>query len=265
MLNEHGDLLSNTKVTADIFQMEAQLPEIARRAQPGQFVHIRTGPADGTSFDPLLRRPFSIYKALPESGMVSVLYQVVGRGTKMLSQRRSGEAIDVLGPVGHGFHISDELRCIVLVAGGMGVPPLVFLAHRLAALGVEIIALIGARVQDRVLGKDELRSLGAQVEIATDDGSEGYAGPVTDLLLESPGSSSMDHIFAVGPDVMLRKVAKFALSHQIPCQISLESRMACGVGACLGCVVQVHSKDEMPQYKRVCVDGPVFDTREIIF
>jgi len=264
MFNERGEIRSNVMVAPDIFEMAAHLPKIAGLAEPGQFVHVRTSPADASPLDPLLRRPFSVYRADLEGGVLSVLYDVVGRGTKMLSQRRPGETIDVLGPVGHGFSIPEGLKSALLVAGGMGVAPLVFLGHRLSDSGVRSVALIGARTKERILGKDELAALGVEVCFATDDGSAGYAGPVTDLLAEHLERSAAEGVFAVGPEPMLRKVAELTWSRKIPCQVSLESRMACGVGACLGCVVHVRSSDDVPQYKRVCVDGPVFDARELI-
>jgi len=264
MFNERGEIRSNVMVAPEIFEMAAHLPKIAGLCQPGQFLHVRTSPADACLLDPLLRRPFSVYKVDLAGGVLSVLYDVVGRGTKMLSQRRRGESIDVLGPVGHGFSILEGLKSAWLVAGGMGIAPLVFLAHRLSDSGVRSVALIGARTKERILGEDELAALGVEVYLATDDGSVGYAGPVTDLLGELLECSSAEGVFAVGPEPMLRKVAELTCSRKIPCQMSLESRMACGVGACLGCVVRVRSSDGMPQYKRVCVDGPVFDARELI-
>ena len=260
MLKESGAILANVQSGPDIFEVSARLPKIAAQAQPGQFVHVRIT----SGCDPLLRRPFSVYRADPKEGTLSVLYEVVGRGTELLSQRAAGETLDVLGPVGNGFGIPEGLGSALLVAGGMGMPPLVFLAHRLAELGIQTTALVGARSKDRILGREELVSLGAQVEIVTDDGSEGRAGLVSGLVEERLGSDAPGQVFAVGPAAMLRKVIELALDAQIPCQVSLESRMACGVGACLGCVVRVRSTDEQPQYKRVCVDGPVFDAREVL-
>lgn len=260
MLRECGEILTNRPVGPGIYELSARLPRIAAEAQPGQFVHVRVGPG----YDPLLRRPFSVYRSDPQRGTLDILYEVVGRGTKVLSGRRAGEVLDVLGPVGHGFGIPQGLGCALLVAGGMGIPPLVFLAHRLAELGVQTAALVGARSRDRLVGTKDLTSLGVQVRVATDDGSEGHAGLVTELVAEHLGSAPPQQMYAVGPDAMLGKVVELALAHQVPCQVSLESRMACGVGACLGCVVRVRSTGDEPRYKRVCVDGPVFDAREVL-
>ena len=271
VVQKQGKILSNLEVAPSIFLLNLGLPQVAETAQPGQFVHLRIGPLS----DPLLRRPFSIHRTKPEEAKVSILYQVVGRGTKLLSQRCSGEKLDCLGPLGRGFAIPKVAGQFILVAGGIGIAPLIFLAETLLRkMGngkwevekekrkkMEVVFLMGAASTEYILPESELLSWGAAVEVATDDGSKGHRGPVTDLLTRQMDRSVEScHIFACGPEGMLKEVAQIAGQQKIPCQICLEQRMACGVGACLGCVVKTRSG-----YRRVCVDGPVFPAGEVIF
>ncbi|RKY69023.1 MAG: dihydroorotate dehydrogenase electron transfer subunit [Candidatus Latescibacterota bacterium] len=258
VVQEEGKVLSNLEVAASIFLLDLRLPQAAKIAQPGQFLHLRISPL----CDPLLRRPFSIHRTKPEKAEVSILYQVVGRGTELLSQKRPEESLDCLGPLGRGFTIPKGAGQFILVAGGIGIAPLIFLAESLLQKkGKGVVFLIGATSENYVLYKKELRCWGATVEVATDDGSEGHRGPVTDLLMQRLDRfAGNPQIFACGPEGMLQKVTQIALQRGIPCQLSLEQRMACGLGACLGCVVNTRSG-----YRRVCVDGPVFPASEVIF
>ena len=265
MIETTTTILHQEQSAPQIFRLRLSSPRIAREAQPGQFLHLRI--REGT--DPLLRRPFSIHRVDRERGEVQVLYQVVGRGTRLLSRRPTGECLDVLGPLGHGFEVCEEGGGVLLVAGGIGMAPLIFLWEDLFR-GRAVTALIGARSRDGILCHDLLRSGGATVHIATDDGSFGHRGLVTDLLnaqLEAGREASASPVvYACGPVAMLASVAALCRAYGVPCQVSLESRMACGVGACLGCVLKVRSSVP-PGYatKRVCKEGPVFDAEEVIF
>ena len=286
MIETKSEILHQERVAPQIFLLRLRSPQIAREARPGQFVHLRI--REGT--DPLLRRPFSIHRADRERGEVQVLYQVVGRGTKMLSRKPVGEMLDCLGPLGHGYEVPDERGEAVIVAGGIGIAPLIFLVED-HFRGGEVTALIGARSSEGILYDDLLRSWGARVHLATDDGSLGHRGPVTDLLrqqttkytkytkrtvhlsarFEGRGGKETSRflpfvVYACGPDAMLRKVAKLCHPYEIPCQVSLENRMGCGLGACLGCVVKARSSAPPGhEYKRVCKEGPVFEAGEVIF
>ncbi len=279
---------------------------IARCASPGQFVNIRV--SDG--FEPLLRRPISIHRARrhwPEGraclparqglasysqsqnteyrGQIEILYEVIGRGTQLLSQRKPGELLDIIGPLGNGFDLTPNTYNLtpILVAGGMGVAPLVFLAEKLTKprtqnLKPRTLVLIGAKTKAKVLCAKEFKEFGCEVKIATDNGSCGFKGKVTDLLKEfllknSRTQELTNSIYACGPQPMLKAVAEIARENRINSQLSLEEHMACGIGACSGCVVKVRSqKSEVRsqrvnefEYKRVCKEGPVFKADEIIW
>jgi len=268
MFHRKGEILSHEKVCPDLFLLTLKLPEIARSASPGQFLHIRVG----EMYDPLLRRPMSIARADMIMGEVEILYRVTGKGTYLLSTKGEGETIDCMGPLGRGFSVP-EGGDLILVAGGRGVAPLLFLAERALQRGkARVTFLMGASSRSCLFYENGLAALGARVGLATDDGSRGYHGPVTDLLeaeLSTPRNGSDVMVFSCGPEAMLRKVAGICISRRIPCQISLESFMGCGVGACQSCVVKVYRDPGNPElgtlYKRVCIDGPVFNAEEVVF
>lgn len=248
--------------------MGLDAPAIAGDAEPGQFIHIRVN--DGT--EPLLRRPFGVHKVNSKS--FEILYEVVGKGTGILSKKRAGEYLDVIGPLGNGFNYRTG-RPAILVAGGMGTAPLVFLAEKLK--GIESLVLIGAKTKEYITCEKEFCKLGCDVKTATDDGSKGFRGKVTDLLRDVLRKSAITQelnnsitLYACGPHAMLKEVAQIAHKNKIPCQVSLEELFACGVGACLGCAVKVRQRTNGltnqridGTYKLVCKDGPVFDACEI--
>ena len=245
--------------------MAVHSPEVASRAQPGQFLHLRIteGP------DPLMRRPLSIFKVDTGNGSVSLLFRVVGRGTLALSGMKMGESLDIMGPLGRGFSVPPRTRTILVVAGGMGVAPLFFLAESLIQRGASLHFLLGARTQEQLLCRLQLRSLGVHLMISTDDGSEGFPGLITQLLEKLLREESFDphstFVYSAGPEPMLSQVASLARQFEILGQISMERQMACGVGACLGCVVPCRSHGKGQKYRRVCADGPVFGLEEIAF
>ena len=249
---------SNTRIAQHHYKIVLDAPAIAKAAKPGNFVMVKV--SDGV--DPLLRRPLGIHRAGITQGAVELLYEIVGTGTEILSQKKSGEQVDVIGPLGNGFSIDALLRRthVILVAGGMGVAPLMFLAQRLKA--DKITALIGARTSSHILCASEFRKLGCDVCFATDDGSKGFHGRVTGLLENMlPGKAQTDPaLYGCGPKPMLKAMAGVCSKYGIPAQISLESHMACGIGACLGCVVQTKAG-----FKRVCKEGPVFRADEVVW
>ncbi|MFH1009374.1 MAG: dihydroorotate dehydrogenase electron transfer subunit [Candidatus Latescibacterota bacterium] len=265
MIETKTPILSQEQIAPDTFLLRIGSPHISMEARPGQFLHLRI--REGA--DPLLRRPFSIHRVDLDCGEVQVVYQVVGHGTDLLSQKQTGESLDVLGPLGHGFEVPEEGGGVLLVAGGIGIAPLIFLAET-SLQGRPVTALVGARSQSGILFLDGLRSWGATVHVATDDGSFGHRGLVTDLLrgalLAARRPSETPAVYACGPLAMLRSVAELCHTRGAPCQISMESHMACGVGACLGCAVKVRSSAPPGYaYKRVCKEGPVFDAEEVVF
>ncbi|GAJ22513.1 unnamed protein product, partial [marine sediment metagenome] len=172
-----------------------------------------------------------------EKGEIYILFQVVGEGTKLLAQREVGDDLDIMGPIGNGFSIYPESRKIMIVGGGIGVAPLLALCEESIRQCKEVRVLIGALKKELVIDEESIRSLGAKVDIATDDGSYKYKGLVTDLLERTIKEGWLsDQIFACGPKPMLKKINEIALKANIDCQVSLEERMGCGIGACLGCV-----------------------------
>ncbi len=244
-------IISNKRFKDNYWHLEFESGLIARHALPGQFVNIKVN----SGIDPLLRRPISIHGA--EGSRVRLFYEVLGPGTQILSSRKPGELLDVIGPLGNGFPVLRQAP--ILAAGGMGVAPLVFLAERIKLK--KPLVLIGAKTKKQILCLQEFKALGCAVKIATDDGSAGFKGGVTELLgqvlRQAPGASRLA-IYACGPGAMLKAVAGIACENNIDSQLSLEEHMACGIGACLGCVVPTKSG-----YKRVCKDGPVFSGKEL--
>lgn len=255
MLQARVKILYNKKIKGDYFHLVLQAPKITKASLPGQFLHIKVNDAH----EPLLRRPFSIHRL--QGTNIELLYEVVGHATEVLSHRKSGEYLDVIGPLGNGFgytpHATRHMLPI-LVAGGMGVAPLSFLSEKLAESKVhssKFIVLIGAKTKNQILCEKEFRYLGCEVKIATDDGSKGFKGKVTDLLrnLLSAIDYRLSTIYACGPRPMLKEISRISKEYNIPAQVSLEEHMACGIGACLGCAV--NTKDG---FKRACKEGPVF-------
>jgi dihydroorotate dehydrogenase electron transfer subunit len=220
----------------------------------------------GGNFQPLLRRPLSIHSFSREHKTFALLYEVVGNGTEILSRYFVGEEMDVLGPLGHGFDIDLEKKIHILVGGGIGVAPLFSLASRTARHGFATYVLIGAKTKASIVCENELHKITDQVAVSTDDGSYGKKGLISDLLLDfilnqlSTIDFRLSTIYACGPKAMLKAIAEIAFQKKIDCQVSLDERMACGVGACKGCAVR--TKDG---YKMVCKDGPVFNAEELLW
>ncbi len=242
-----------------LWRIVLDAPAVAGAARPGQFLMVR--PA-AERFDPLLPRPFSIHLADPGTGTVEVVFKALGVGTERLSRTNPGERVSVLGPLGAPFITTPDDATPLLVAGGVGVPPIHFLALTLAAEGRRPEVFIGARSSKELIGPASFESSGIRTATATDDGSHGFKGLVTALLegrLEKADGPVA--LYACGPRPMLRETARLAELHDVPCQVSLEAHMACGMGVCLGCVVRVG--EEKNGYARVCREGPVFDGRAV--
>lgn len=255
-----GKIVSKTQLSPEHFQIELFCPYITQNIIPGQFIQVRLS---RQLSDPLLCRPFAVYRI--NDDIINILFKVVGKGTRFLSEKAVGDKLDITGPLGNGFPLRDDFETALLIAGGMGVAALFQLAVEFAHH--KVIAMLGACSQDRLLGRDDLLSLGVDVHIATDDGSCGYKGMVSELFGEllSKESLSSCRIFSCGPKPMLKAVAQIAKENNIPAYVSLEERMACGIGACMGCACEVVSPDGNIQYKMVCSDGPVFNSQEIVW
>ncbi len=255
-------ILHHENVGSVYYRMGLAFPELAGLARPGQFVMVRLHDRS----IPLLRRPFSIHRLLVQGGEVGgieLLYKVVGQGTKAMSKLGAGDTLDVLGPLGNGFTYPGDVRHAFVIAGGVGVASLYYLVLDLVKnRGVVPKVFLGGCSAVDILCKKEFESMGAMVLVSTEDCSLGDRGLVTELVekvLET--DERPDLIYACGPQAMLKAVGRIAAVHGVPCQVSLESAMACGFGVCLGCAVE---KAGSPRaFWHVCTDGPVFDSKTV--
>jgi dihydroorotate dehydrogenase electron transfer subunit len=263
MLSQHSIPVVSTETLRDrIFRLTLFSPLISQKAKPGNFVHIRVC----TSDYPLLRRAFSIHAVDKHKKSFDILFRVIGEGTQILSTVNPGATLDILGPIGNNFTLPRKSNEIILVAGGMGIAPLWFLLTHLKDKEFDparITFLYGTRTKGELLYLEKFKKIKVRLILTTDDGSKGEKGLVTDSFLRELKKRKQDHsnltIYSCGPQMMLAKMSDLAKDFNLPCQISLETHMACGVGACWGCVV----KSSDGTYRRVCADGPVFDAREV--
>lgn len=243
-------------LSGGIYQLALAAPELAKAAQPGQFVMFGCG----SGYDPFLRRPLSIHQVRRDQGEVSFLYRVSGKGTEWLAARRCPDQVSLLGPLGRGYRRPGRGGQGLLVGAGMGIAPLLFLAESLAALDWRLTILMGARTATGILRRDAFERCGV-VRTITEDGSAGGHGAIFNLLQEAVMTGTPEQIYACGPPAVLKEIQRISIDKGIPAQISLEERMACGVGACMGCVCQGAGSSRMV---RVCTEGPVFDANEVI-
>lgn len=252
-------------LSRDVVRLTLAAPEIAAQARPGQFMMLKA--AD--NLEPLLRRPLSIHQ-VTSSGLVQVLFKVVGKGSRFLAEREEGDVLDVVGPLGHGFALPDSPSDnICLVGGGMGCAPLYFLTMVLLKNSPcdRLQVYLGATTASELSTmKGDFENLGVKVFAATDDGSLGFHGYVTDLVAKSLDKGRWWQFYSCGPQPMMKKVVDFCESEKWPCQVSLETMMACGISACLGCTVRSSPAKLMSsnkQFLHVCKDGPVFDSGDV--
>lgn len=236
-----------------------EAPGIAGSIFPGQFIHLRIPGLQ----DAVLRRPFSVYRS--GGSELSILYKEVGKGTAAMKALEKGSVVSLMGPLGNGFPLDTGACTPVLVAGGYGVAPLSHLAGQLESMGM---VFIGGRTADDVLCVDDFKRLGWDIHIATDDGSLGAKGVVTEILDSwlKERDDGVDPVFyACGPDGMLKAVGYIALAGGWQAWLSLDKHMGCGVGACLACVQKLRKEDGSEKWGRVCKDGPIFESREIVW
>ena len=294
MYRERCKVLENKKGAPGHYILRLDSAKISKNARPGQFVQILCA----NTTEPLLPRPFSFLSASKRD--FSVLYQVVGQGTKILSQTSKGDLLWILGPLGNGFDqgwgMGDggRKKICLLVGGGVGIPPLYYLAQQLIKKikRENIHVFLGAREKSILLCEKDFKKLGVLLHLATDDGSRGYRGFVTTILDDFLSSSLIphpsSHIYACGPTLMLKAVSLISQKYNVPCEVSVEVPMACGFGACLGCAIRVRSPESgvrssksqrndsaaspnsqllAPNYRFAiaCCEGPVFQAQEIIW
>ena len=277
---EQAEIISHESFEGDQYLLRLQAPECAAHARPGSFAHLQC------SLLRPLRRPISIMRASPADGWVDFLYKRVGRGTTLLSERTVGESISIMGPIGNPFQVHPERPRPLLIGGGVGLPPMVFLAETLyrnqeikpfVILGSEVpfpfkprpsATIITGIPKDVIAGMPLLEDWEVPNRLTSLQGFPGcFQGYVTDLArhwLDSLDDAARNEVevLACGPHPMLEAVSNLCQEYDLPCQVSLEEYMACGVGGCAGCVVPVETGDGTAM-KRVCVDGPVFDARTV--
>lgn len=270
-------IVENVLIAARTYRVRLDDPEMARTIRPGQFLMIRSTLA---SSDPLLGRPFALYDVvLGQDGQpwaIDIVYLAMGRGTAALAEKRTGDRVSVWGPLGNGFS-PPVPGDAVFVAGGIGQTPFLALSHwwrgervyggisfadgpRIASATL----LYGVRSADLAAGLDDFTRAGIAVELATDDGSAGYPGRVTDLLSQRlERGDRPSKVVGCGPSPMLKALAQVARDHQLDCDLSLENHMACGFGACFSCVTPIYQEDGSTDLKRICVEGPIFPACQV--
>jgi dihydroorotate dehydrogenase electron transfer subunit len=264
-LRARAEILSNRAEGQSNWRLVVRVPGWCG-SRPGQFLMLSPGALSAVPrTDPLLPRPMAIYRERLEAGgaEVEVLYKVSGRGTSLLAETEPGQLLSVVGPLGRGFSLPPSGTRAVLVGGGTGVASLYGLAAAALGAGAGVSVLLGARSAGELMAAADFSDLGVDLRVATEDGSEGRRGLVTELLLELLGevSDAAPTLYVCGPTLMMRRCAEIAAEHSVPCVVSLENRMACGFGVCLGCAVPVTAGG----YGLVCREGPVFASGDVVW
>jgi dihydroorotate dehydrogenase electron transfer subunit len=270
-------IVENVRLARDTYRVRFECPEIASQVVPGQFLMLRLCGWD----DPLLGRPLALYDTVVSASNepigIDVVYLVLGKMTRRLAEFKPGQKLDVWGPLGNGFSLpSANDEHLVMVAGGIGQTPFMALARE--ALGLrrygqpsrvlsvparKVTLCYGARSADYFAGLEDFRQIGVDVRLSTDDGTLGHRGFVTDLLRQVLGESPRARVVCCGPEPMMEAVAEITAHAQVTCQVSLETPMACGIGICFSCVARVRDDAGLWDYKRTCVEGPVFEAAQI--
>jgi len=246
-------VVSNEKLCPQFWHLCFDAPNLGKKVQPGQFVHIRTS----EGLEPFFRRPFSVFRT---QRYVEIFYEPVGPGTRLLTTKKKGDPIDVLGPLGTAFVLPpQEIKQVVMIAGGIGIAPMMILSDVLKKKKYELILLYGGRTHGHVYPMKEFKDNGVKIHIATDDGSVGLKGRVSGLFNKLKFNSAETFIYTCGPNPMMKAVQDFALTNKLRGQAACEEIMACGLGACLGCSIETKHG-----YKTVCHDGPAFNLDEVV-
>ena len=251
-------LVKKEYLKPDIVRFKVEAKSIVETAKPGNFIEIRVS----ETTVPFLRRPISIYNLNKDEGTLEFIFQIKGEGTKLLSKKEEGDLIDIIGPLGMGTFKFSSYSKIAVIGGGIGVFPLYELSKEAKKEKREVSIYLGFRNKDYVVLEKEFKEVSNKLVITTDDGSYGIKGFAINELEKD--LEKIECIYACGPLPMLRAVKKLAIEKDIPCQISLEERMGCGIGVCLGCAVKTaRSSKENPQYFHVCKGGPVFQAKDV--
>lgn len=267
-------VVENVQLATRTYRVRLECPQIARAIIPGQFLMVRLAGCD----DPLLGRAFALYDTVADSSgqptYVDVVYLVMGKMTSRLARFQPGQMLEVWGPLGNGFAVPECDR-LIMVAGGIGQTPFLALGKQhlgrqsygtLAPVAIQQVSLLyGVRSADLAAGEADFRAAGIDLKLASDDGSVGHHGFVTELLAQELESTAGERrqVVCCGPEVMMERVAEVCSAAEVPCQVSLETPMACGIGICFSCVAKVRQPDGTWDYRRTCVEGPVFDAQAI--
>ncbi len=248
-------VVSNEKLCPQFWRLAFDAPDLAKEVLPGQFVHIRT---NEQGLEPFFRRPFSVYRA---QKYVEIFYEAVGKGTSILADKKKGDTLDVLGPLGTPFMMPPHgVKQVVMIAGGIGVAPMLLLSDILKKKKLELVLLYGGRTRGHVYPLQEFKDNGVKVHIATDDGSVGFKGRVSGIFDKINLDPTTTFIYTCGPNPMMKAVQEFAGKNGLMGQAACEEIMACALGACLGCSIETTKG-----FKTVCYDGPAFKLDEVIF
>lgn len=251
------NIVSNEQICSDTYKMVMYCPDaFLNEFKPGQFIHIELPNAK----DMILRRPISVHDTGDDT--LTIVYKVLGKGTELMSQLKTHDIIDILGPIGNGFTLPEEAKTVFIVGGGLGCAPLLPIPS--IDCMKEYYAFFGFGTKDMVYGVEEMEAVCEKCFVATDDGSFGHKGNSVQIMEKFMDTKKPDVIVACGPVPMIKGLKALAEKHNIPCYVSLEERMGCGYGSCLCCVCKTKNGEE-EQYCRVCVDGPVFDVNEVVF
>lgn len=253
-LQNKFSVVKNEKLCPRFYRLCLNAKALVKSVKPGQFIHIRVN--DG--LEPFFRRPFSVFRA---KQYAEIFYEAVGKGTRILSEKKKGDVLDILGPLGNSFRLPPKgVKTVVMIAGGIGVAPFMMFSDRLKGKGYDLILLYGGRTKGHTFNMADFKKNGCRVFVATDDGSVGVKGRVSALFSKIPLDPKTTYLYTCGPNPMMAAVQKFAAENGLSGQASCEEVMACGLGACLGCSIETKSG-----YKTVCYDGPVFDLDEVHF
>ena len=256
----HAKLIKKEEIIKDIYKFSVKAPEIVENSKPGNFIEIRI--TEG--IDPFLRRPISIYNLDKENGILEFIFQVKGKGTEILAKREEGKDVDIIGPLGHGTFKFEKYKNIAVIGGGIGIFPLYELSKEAKQNDIKVNCYLGFRNKDFVMLEKEFEKVTDNLTITTDDGTYKEKGFAIDYLIKDIENEKYECIYACGPLPMLKAIQKYANENNIDCQISLEEKMACGLGVCLGCAVKTaKSPKDAPEYWHVCKGGPVFQAKDV--
>lgn len=262
MITEKTKVIDNREIAKGMMLLTVEAPEIVKYVNPGQFAMLKVAP----SLDPILRRPLCFYSVSKHNGWAGFVYKVIGKGTEVLAERKPGEYIDILAPLGKGWTLLPDTKQIAIVGRGVGIAPLVDLAQHARHKDIKVKAYLSASKPEYLIGRKLLEEVGCELYLHTDDGQYGSDYKlVTDFLENTLEEERIDQVFTCGSKRLGKKIRELSSTYGMNSQISLEERMGCGIGACIGCVVDIitdRGKGNKEQ-QRVCKEGPVFWVEEV--